>query len=62
MDLKDTMLEEISQTKKANTIWFGTYVEYKKQKHKQNKWLNKNKHTDRVVITRGGGVEGGWNM
>lgn len=43
MDLGGTMLNEINQ-RKINTKWFGSYVEYKKQKHKQNKWTNQNKH------------------
>ena len=38
---------EIRQTKKTNTIWFHSYVEYKKQtKINEQTELNKNKHVD----------------
>ena len=35
--LEDIMLNDISQTDKANTTWFHLYV----KSEKQNKWTNK---------------------
>ena len=62
MDLEGIMLSEISQTK-TNTVWFHSYLDFKKQ----NKWTNKKRDKnpdldteDKLVVARreGDGVMG----
>ena len=61
MDLEGVILNEVSQAK-TNSIWFHSYIEYKKQKGKTNEQSKPNQTNMgiefRVVITKGDGGAG----
>lgn len=63
MDLKDMILNEIML--RVRHVWFHSYVKYKNQiKRKQMNKPKENKHVaseNRVVVSRGEGLGGGWN-
>ena len=60
MDLEGIILNEVSQTK-TNSIWFHSYMEYKKQKSKTNEQSKLNQTNlgieFKVVVTKEEGVE-----
>lgn len=61
IDLEDVMLSELSQTE-TNTLWFHSYVEYKKlvSKQKQNKWNQTERQQQKHINTENSGFQMVW--